>query len=142
MLGEVCELLVTAVMLLARRGSHRWLKFVKGVVDSEDLPLNVGREILQKSSVLRVVSRRIVKKSIDMMTDLKEKGGDDWDTFNKNFGKYLKVGIVEDNDNRKDITPLVKFMSTADPKKTTTIGDYVSRMKDGQDCIYFVSGVR
>lgn len=59
----------------------RWLKFVRGVIDSEDLPLNVGREILQKSSVLRVVSRRIVKKSLDMFEDLKEKGGEDWDTF-------------------------------------------------------------
>jgi len=69
----------------------RWLKFVKGVVDSEDLPLNVGREILQKSSVLRVVSRRIVKKCLDMFDDLLDKGGEDWGTFQKQFGKYLKV---------------------------------------------------
>lgn len=118
----------------------RWLKFVKGVVDSEDLPLNVGREILQKSSVLRVVSRRIVKKCLDMFDDLKEKGGGDWDTFQKQFGKYLKVGVVEDSDNRKDIGEYISFQSTHDPSKLTTLGDYVKRMKEGQTCIYFVSG--
>jgi len=118
----------------------RWLKFVKGVVDSEDLPLNVGLEILQKSSVLRVVSRRIVKKCLDMFGDLKDKGGDDWDTFQQQFGKYLKVGVVEVNDNRKDIGEFVCFQSTADPTKLTTIGDYIGRMKEGQTCVYFVSG--
>ena len=81
-----------------------------------------------------------MKKSLDMIGDLKEKGGDDWENFSKNFGKYLKVGIVEDNDNRKDIAPLVRFQSTADPKATITLGDYVGRMKEGQDCIYYVSG--
>eukprot|EP00284_Hemiselmis_tepida_P013329 CAMPEP_0174925232 /NCGR_PEP_ID=MMETSP1355-20121228/7769_1 /TAXON_ID=464990 /ORGANISM="Hemiselmis tepida, Strain CCMP443" /LENGTH=739 /DNA_ID=CAMNT_0016171123 /DNA_START=36 /DNA_END=2255 /DNA_ORIENTATION=+ len=118
----------------------RWLKFVKGVVDSEDLPLNVGREILQKSSVLRVVSRRIVKKSLDMIDDLREKGGEDWDTFQKNFGKYLKVGVVEDNENRKEIGKLVKFYTSADDQKTSTFSEYVERMKEGQDVIYFLSG--
>ena len=118
----------------------RWLKFVKGVVDSEDLPLNVGREILQKSSVLRVVSRRIVKKCLDMFSDLKEKGGEDWDTFQKNFGKYLKVGVVEDNDNRQDIGEYICFQSTAHPSNLMTLTDYVARMKEGQECIYFVSG--
>jgi len=118
----------------------RWLKFVKGVVDSEDLPLNVGREILQKSSVLRVVSRRIVKKSLDMISDLQEKGGDDWNAFQRNFGKYLKVGVVEDNENRKDIAKLVKFYTSADEKVTSTFGEYISRMKEGQEVIYFLSG--
>ena len=118
----------------------RWLKFVKGVVDSEDLPLNVGREILQKSSVLRVVSRRIVKKCLDMFEDLKEKDGEDWATFQKQFGKYLKVGVVEDNDNRNDIGEYVSFLSTADEKNLTTLDKYVERMKEGQTCIYFISG--
>eukprot|EP00960_Hanusia_phi_P048199 758817-Hanusia_phi.AAC.1 len=118
----------------------RWLKFVKGVIDSEDLPLNVGREILQKSSVLRVVSRRIVKKSIDMFNDVKNKGGEDWATFQKQFGKYLKVGVIEDNENRKDIGELITFGSSASKGNLTTLGEYVTRMKEGQQCIYYVSG--
>ena len=69
-----------------------------------------------------------------------EAGGEDWDTFQKNFGKYLKVGVVEDNDNRKDIGEFICFQSTADPSKLTTIGGYVDRMVDGQQCVYFVSG--
>jgi len=117
----------------------RWLKFVKGVVDSEDLPLNVGREILQKSSVLRVVSRRIVKKSLDMFKDLKGKGGEDWLTFQTNFGKYLKVGIIEDQENREEIGEYVAFRSSAG-EDLTTLDGYVERMKEGQKCIYFVSG--
>jgi len=118
----------------------RWLKFVKGIVDSEDLPLNVGREILQKSAVLRVVRRRIEKKCIDMFADLKSKGGDDWQTFQKNFGKYLKVGVVEDNDNRQDIGALIQFPTSAFPKNASTLDGYVSRMKAGQECIYFIPG--
>ncbi|EKX42297.1 hypothetical protein GUITHDRAFT_95701 [Guillardia theta CCMP2712] len=118
----------------------RWLKFVKGVIDSEDLPLNVGREILQKSSVLRVVSRRIVKKSLDMFNDIKGKGGEDWDTFQKQFGKYLKVGVIEDNEHRKDIGELITFGSSASKGNLTTLGEYVSRMKEGQQYIYYVSG--
>jgi len=118
----------------------RWLKFVKGVIDSEDLPLNVGREILQKSSVLRVVSRRIINKSLAMFEDLKDKGGDDWNTFQKSFGKYLKVGVVEDKDNREEIAEYITFLSSHHQSNLTSISEYVGRMKEGQECVYYISG--
>ena len=73
----------------------RYLKFVRGVVDSDDLPLNVGREILQKSKMLNVINKRLVRKSLDMVREVKEKGDDEYMKFWRNFGKYIKVGVVE-----------------------------------------------
>ena len=69
----------------------RWLTFIRGVVDSEDLPLNVGREILQKSKMLTIINKRITNKAIDMIRKIRDKGGDQWNKFWENFGKYLKV---------------------------------------------------
>lgn len=119
----------------------RWLKFVRGVVDSNDLPLNVSREILQKSKVLSIINKRLVRKSMDMMREIAE----DEDTtkyimFWNNFGKYLKVGVVEDDANRKEIAPLLRFFSSKSGEEYTSLDKYVENMPEDQKNIYFVTG--
>jgi heat shock protein beta len=116
----------------------RWLQFMKGLVDSDDLPLNVSREILQKSRILTINRKRLVKKIIAMISSLKS-DETKWDTFNQNFGKYVKVGLIEDKENKDDILKLAAFPTSASDKPTT-FGDYISRMKEGQKQIYYVSG--
>jgi len=119
----------------------RWLKFVRGVVDSDDLPLNVSREILQKSKVLSIINKRLTRKSLDMFRDL----ANDEDTskyvqFWNNFGKYLKVGIIEDEKNREDIIPLVRFFSSKSGEEYTSFDSYVEGMPEDQKSIYYVTG--
>ena len=80
---------------------------------SDDLPLNVGREILQQSRALRIIKQRLVKKSVEMMTDLAATNTTAYDTFFKNFGKYIKVGIIEDEKAKEDLVPLCRFFSSA-----------------------------
>ena len=121
--------------------SDRWLKFVRGVVDSDDLPLNVSREILQKSKVLSIINKRLVRKSLDMIRDIAE---DEDETkyimFWNNFGKYLKVGIIEDERNKKDIVPLLRFFSSTSGEEYTSLDTYIENMKEGQDKIFYVTG--
>ena len=119
----------------------RWLKFVRGVVDSDDLPLNVSREILQKSKVLSIVNKRLVRKSLDMFRELAE----DEDTskyimFWNNFGKYLKVGVIEDQANKKELLPLLRFFSSKSDEEYTSFDQYVEGMPEGQKSIYYVTG--
>jgi molecular chaperone HtpG len=134
----------------------RWLKFVRGVVDSDDLPLNVSREILQKSKVLSIINKRLVRKSLDMIRELAEQNDaqkDDADaddevvapnakyiSFWNNFGKYLKVGAIEDDVYRKDIMPLLRFFSSQSGDTYTSLDDYVAKMPEGQPSIYYVTG--
>jgi molecular chaperone HtpG len=123
----------------------RWLKFVRGVVDSDDLPLNVSREILQKSKVLSIINKRLVRKSLDMMQDLAaekdEDGGESkYIMFWNNFGKYLKVGVVEDEKNRKEIASLLRFFSNKSGEEYTSLDKYVENMPEGQKNIYYVTG--
>jgi molecular chaperone HtpG len=133
----------------------RWLKFVRGVVDSDDLPLNVSREILQKSKVLSIINKRLVRKSLDMIRELAERkedkkdDADEDDTvapnanyvpFWNNFGKYLKVGAIEDDVHRKDIMPLLRFFSSKSGDTFTSLDEYVSKMPEGQPSIYYVTG--
>jgi heat shock protein beta len=119
----------------------RWLSFLRGVVDSEDLPLNVGREILQKSRMLSVIQKRIVRKSIDMIRGLEaDTNTTAYDRFWKNFGKYVKVGVIEEEDSRKDLLPLLRLPSTYKGGELTSLKDYVSRMKEDQKFIYYVTG--
>lgn len=119
----------------------RWLKFVRGVVDSDDLPLNVSREILQKSKVLNIINKRLVRKSLDMFRDL----ASDEDTskyimFWNNFGKYMKVGVIEDDKNRDEIIPLLRFFSSKSGEEYTSFDQYIEGMPEGQKSIYYVTG--
>ena len=120
----------------------RWLKFVKGVVDSDDLPLNVSREILQKSKVLSIINKRLVRKSLDMIREIAENTEDpsQYILFWNNFGKYLKVGSIEDDVNRKDIAPLLRFYSSKSGEEYTSLETYVKNMPEGQTSIYYVTG--
>uniref|UniRef100_A0A7S4D4B0 Histidine kinase/HSP90-like ATPase domain-containing protein n=1 Tax=Heterosigma akashiwo TaxID=2829 RepID=A0A7S4D4B0_HETAK len=117
----------------------RWLMFVRGVVDSEDLPLNVSREILQKSKILTIISKRLVRKAIDMFKAIKEDEAK-FETFTKNYGKYVKVGVIEDDDNKAEIAPLMKFFTSKSGKQERTLGQYQEAMPEGQKAIYYVTG--
>ena len=119
----------------------RWLKFVKGVVDSQDLPLNVSREILQKSKVLSIINKRLVRKSLDMIREIRDDENESkYVMFWNNFGKYLKVGVIEDRRNKDDIMPLLRFFSSkTEGEEYTSLNQYVEGMKDGPKQIYCVT---
>jgi molecular chaperone HtpG len=117
-----------------------YLRFVRGVIDSADLPLNVSREILQSSRVVDSIRSSAVKKVLRLLKDLAEKEPDKYATFWKEFGDVLKEGVAEDYSNREDIAKLLRFTTTksATDEPDTSFGDYVSRMKEGQDKIYYL----
>merc|ERR1711933_499759 len=118
----------------------RWLTFARGVVDSEDLPLNVGREILQKSRTLKIIRKRVVRKVLDTIDELRENEPAKYDQFWSSYGKYFKVGLVEDLDYKDELKRFVRFWSSKSGDNQTSIPEYISRMKEGQDKIYFVTG--
>ena len=109
-------------------------------MDSDDLPLNVGREILQQSRALRIIKQRLVKKSVEMMSDLASTNATAYNTFFKNFGKYIKVGIIEDEKARDELIPLCRFFSSHSESNFTSLPEYVSRMPEEQKNIYYVVG--
>ncbi|UKJ89847.1 heat shock protein HSP90 [Theileria orientalis] len=115
----------------------RWLTFVRGVVDSDELSLNVGREYLQRSKALTVINKRIASKAIDMLKNLKNNNKVRFERFTENFGKYIKIGVVEDRDNQQELASLTVFKSSKE--KMTTLDEYVQRMKKEQPAIYFIS---
>merc|ERR1712107_440850 len=118
----------------------RWLTFARGVVDSEDLPLNVGREILQKSRTLKIIRKRVVRKVLDTIDELRENEPAKYDQFWSSYGKYFKVGLVEDLDYNDELKRFVRFWSSKSGDNQTSIPEYISRMKEGQDKIFFVTG--
>jgi heat shock protein beta len=162
----------------------RYLNFIKGVVDSDDLPLNVSREQLQQMKMIKVMSKKLVRKAIDMIKKLAEEEYEDYDyddddddyeeydedeevededdeaqddyeeddedddeeeenkyeIFWKNFGKNIKLGVIEDSSNRSKLAKLLRFHSTNDPEGYTSLDEYISRMKNDQDTILYLSG--
>ncbi|WP_101385891.1 molecular chaperone HtpG [Streptomyces sp. TLI_146] len=117
-----------------------YLRFVKGVVDAHDLSLNVSREILQHDRQIRGVRRRLVKKVLGALKDMQAKDAERYAKVWTQFGRALKEGLIEDTDNTDALLELVSAASTHDPEKTTTLRQYVERMKDGQESIYYLTG--
>ena len=118
----------------------RYLRFIRGVIDSADLPLNVSRELLQGSRVVDRIRSSSVKKVLQLLKDVAEKEPEKYATFWKEFGAVLKEGIVEDFGNRDDIARLARFTTTqsAADEADAALGDYVARMKEGQEKIYYL----
>jgi molecular chaperone HtpG len=117
-----------------------YLRFVKGVVDAQDLSLNVSREILQQDRHIRMMQRRLTKKVLSTVKEFMTKDADRYATFWREFGTALKEGLVTDSENRDAILAVSSFATTHSDDEPTTLAQYVERMKDGQDDIWFITG--
>ncbi|MFB6891344.1 molecular chaperone HtpG [Kitasatospora sp. NPDC056327] len=117
-----------------------YLRFVKGVVDAHDLSLNISREILQHDRQIRGVRRRLVKKVLGALKDVRTKDAERYGKLWEQFGRVLKEGLLEDADNTEALLELVQVASTHDAERPTTLRGYVERMKEGQETIYYLTG--
>ncbi|KAK3876269.1 hypothetical protein Pcinc_018929 [Petrolisthes cinctipes] len=114
-----------------------YLNFIRGVVDSDDLPLNVSRENLQQHKLLKVIKKKLVRKTLDMIKKLEPEA---YEKFWKEFSTNIKLGAIEDSANRTRLAKLLRFLSSASKDKVTSLTEYVERMKDKQEHIYYMAG--
>ncbi|MFU8878122.1 MAG: molecular chaperone HtpG, partial [Wenzhouxiangellaceae bacterium] len=129
------------IMDAAEQLVPRYLRFLRGVVDSADLPLNVSREILQDSPLLGKIRATVVRRALDMIEKLAGEGGESWTKFCGEFGSVLKEGVIEDPENRERIAKLLRLASTRQPEpRAVSLDDYLGRMQPDQDAIWYLTG--
>ncbi len=117
----------------------QWLRFVRGLVDSDDLPLNVSRELLQESTTLKTIKKQVTKRVLDLLDEIATDKPDDYKAVWSSFGRILKEGLAVDPDWKERIAKLTRWPTTAG-EELVSLDDYVARMKEGQDAIYYVTG--
>jgi molecular chaperone HtpG len=116
-----------------------WLSFLRGVVDSNDLPLNISRETLQQNKIVKVIAKNLVKKAIELIQELSE-NEDNYKSFYETFSKNLKLGVYDDQTNREKLASFLRFATTRHEKTPTSLDEYIGRMSDKQESIYYITG--